>query len=97
MLVLEAEKLNSILLLKVLSILSFEANFLDRLSIILPWFWTKSLKGENCWKIYFLDSYLNSYLGSWSSAESILDSAGDILVVVVDVVHVLLQLRVLTP
>jgi hypothetical protein len=41
----EEEKL-SILLLKVLSILSLEANFLDRLSIILPWFWIKSLKGE---------------------------------------------------
>jgi hypothetical protein len=41
----EEEKL-SILLLIVLSILSLEANFLDRLSIILPWFWIKSLKGE---------------------------------------------------
>jgi hypothetical protein len=28
------------------SILSLQANFLDRLSIILPWFWTKSLNGE---------------------------------------------------
>jgi hypothetical protein len=39
------EKL-SILLLMVLRILSLEDNFLDILSIILPWFWTKSLKGE---------------------------------------------------
>jgi hypothetical protein len=34
-----------ILLLIVSNILSLEANFLDRLSITLPWFWTKSLKG----------------------------------------------------
>jgi hypothetical protein len=59
------------------SILSLQANFLDRLSIILPWFWTKSLNSENYWKNYYLDSYLNSYLGSWSSVESILDSTGD--------------------
>jgi hypothetical protein len=39
------EKL-SILLVIVFSILSLEANFLDKLSIILHWFWTKSLKGE---------------------------------------------------
>jgi hypothetical protein len=39
------EKL-SILLLLVSSILSLEANFLDRLSITLPWFSNKSLKGE---------------------------------------------------
>jgi hypothetical protein len=26
--------------------LSLEANFLDKLSIILPWFWNKSIKGE---------------------------------------------------
>jgi hypothetical protein len=43
---LTAEEKLSILLLIVLSILSLEANFLDKLSIILPWFWTKSLKGE---------------------------------------------------
>jgi hypothetical protein len=41
-----AEEKLSILLLIISSILSLEANFLDRLSIILPWFWTKSLKGE---------------------------------------------------
>jgi hypothetical protein len=41
-----AEETLSILLLIVLSILSLEANFLDRLSTILLWFWTKSLKGE---------------------------------------------------
>jgi hypothetical protein len=41
-----AEEKLSILLLIVLRILSLEANFLDKLYIILPWFWTKSLKGE---------------------------------------------------
>jgi hypothetical protein len=41
-----AEEKLSILLLIVLSILSLEANFLDKLSIILPWFWTKSFRGE---------------------------------------------------
>jgi hypothetical protein len=40
-----AEEKLSILLLIVSSKL-LEANLLDRLSIILPWFWTKSLKGE---------------------------------------------------
>jgi hypothetical protein len=46
MLVLDGRRKLSILLLIVSSILSLEANFLDRLSIILPWFWAKSLKGE---------------------------------------------------
>jgi hypothetical protein len=63
-----AEEKLSILLPIVSSILSLEANFLDRLSIILPWFWTTSLKVRN-WKNYYLDNYLNSYLGGWSAAE----------------------------
>jgi hypothetical protein len=45
-----AEEKLSILLLIVLSILSLEANFLDKLSIILPWFWTKSLNGEKLYE-----------------------------------------------
>jgi hypothetical protein len=46
MLVLDGRRKLSILLLIVSSILSLDANFLDRLSIIIPWFWTKYLKGE---------------------------------------------------
>jgi hypothetical protein len=46
MLVLDGRRKLSILVLIVSSILSLEDNFLDRLSIILPWFWTKSPKGE---------------------------------------------------
>jgi hypothetical protein len=68
------EKISTLLLI-VLSILSLEANFLDRLSIILPLFCTKSLKSEKL--LDYLDNYLNSYLGSWSSTESILDFVGD--------------------
>jgi hypothetical protein len=72
-----AEEKLSILLLIVSIILSLEANFLDRLPIIPPWFWTNSLKGEKLLEEYYLDNYLNSYLGSWPSAESILNSVGD--------------------
>jgi hypothetical protein len=64
MLVLDGRKKLSILLLIVSSILSLEANFLDRLSIILLGFGLSPLKVRNCWKNYYLDNYLNSYLGS---------------------------------
>jgi hypothetical protein len=46
MLGLDGRRKAFILLPIVWSILSLEANFLDRLSIILPWFWTKSLKSD---------------------------------------------------